>query len=378
MKIDFSRRLSKGYSLMASFPAAIYRLGRKRLGLLCPRALYYVVPGKGWVTDWVGYYITRNIATQFGWRACVTSTPHLLVDHIVHYGEMGAFLSRVGSRCNRQNTVVATIFHGARSSRFPVLAESVDRFVDNLHLLARVVTACRIMQERLIAWGASPEKVVRVPLGVDLSLFTPVSDRRKREVRRRMGVPDGAVCIGSFQKDGVGWGEGLVPKLIKGPDIFIQVVERLKAQYNLFVLLTGPARGYVKQGLKAAGIPYKHRMPSDFRDIVDFYRCLDLYLVTSREEGGPKAVLESLATGVPLVSTRVGLAPDVIQHGHNGLLADQEDIDALAEHVAELVESADLRRQLIAQGLRDIAPYDWSHIAAQYYHQIYLPLLGDT
>jgi glycosyltransferase involved in cell wall biosynthesis len=273
---------------------------------------------------------------------------------------------------------VATIFHGARSSRFPLLAESVNRFIDNLPLLARVVTACRIMEERLIAWGASPEKVVRVPLGVDLSLFTPVSDQRKREVRRRMGVPDGAVCIGSFQKDGVGWGEGLVPKLIKGPDVFIQVVELLKAQYNLFVLLTGPARGYVKQGLKAAGIPYRHQMLSDYRDIVDFYRCLDLYLVTSREEGGPKAVLESLATGVPLVSTRVGLAPDVIQHDHNGLLANQGDVDALAEHAAGLIENADWRRRLIAQGWKDIVPYDWSHIAAQYYHQVYLPLLGDT
>ncbi len=60
------------------------------------------------------------------------------------------------------------------------------------------------------------------------------------------------------------------------------------------------------------------------------YHALDAYLVASRQEGGPKSVLESMATGVPLVTTRAGQAPDLVVDGENGLLADVEDADALA------------------------------------------------
>jgi glycosyltransferase involved in cell wall biosynthesis len=119
-------------------------------------------------------------------------------------------------------------------------------------------------------------------------------------------------------------------------------------------------------------------MVADHRRLPDYYQCLDLYLVTSREEGGPKSVLEALATGVPLVSTRVGLAADVIQHGYNGLLAEPEDVETLAALVSQLVETPELATRLSQNGLRDIGPYDWGSIAARYYHELYRPLLDES
>ena len=62
-----------------------------------------------------------------------------------------------------------------------------------------------------------------------------------------------------WQKDGVGWRDGLEPKLIKGPDILLGAVERLRELVpELYVLLTGPARGYVIQGLERAGVAFRH------------------------------------------------------------------------------------------------------------------------
>jgi glycosyltransferase involved in cell wall biosynthesis len=66
------------------------------------------------------------------------------------------------------------------------------------------------------------------------------------------------------------------------------------------------------------------------------YQALDLYLITSRQEGGPKAVLESMASGIPLVSTRVGQGMDLIAHGRNGWVVDVSDIEALANSVLEV------------------------------------------
>ena len=50
-------------------------------------------------------------------------------------------------------------------------------------------------------------------------------------------------------------GDGVEPKLVKGPDVFLKGVAKLAVDHRLFVLLTGPARGYVKRGLDAIGVP---------------------------------------------------------------------------------------------------------------------------
>ena len=58
-------------------------------------------------------------------------------------------------------------------------------------------------------------------------------------------------CNWIFSKDGEGWGEGLIPKLIKGPDIFIETVKQIKQKkLKIFILLLGPVRGFVKKELK--------------------------------------------------------------------------------------------------------------------------------
>jgi len=59
-------------------------------------------------------------------------------------------------------------------------------------------------------------------------------------------------------------------------------------------------------------------------------------MVTSRQEGGPKAVLESMASGVPLVTTKVGQAMDIVIHGVNGWMVEPEDAEGLA-HFGEKI-----------------------------------------
>jgi glycosyltransferase involved in cell wall biosynthesis len=175
-------------------------------------------------------------------------------------------------------------------------------------------------------------------------------------------LPGSAFVVGSFQKDGVGWGEGLEPKLIKGPDVLLAVAERLAGQVpELHVLLTGPARGYVRAGLERLGVPYRHVLLPDVESVSQAYPAIDVCLVTSRDEGGPRAVLESMATRVPLVTTRVGQATDLVRHGETGWMVEAEDVDGLVAwttHVAEASRS-DLDRVLDAgRALAEACSYD--------------------
>lgn len=228
------------------------------------------------------------------------------------------------------NRVAVSYYHGARTGE-PGLAATFEGLRRRHERLQRLhVTHCA-MREFVLSSGVDPAKVVLIPIGVDLSIFRTRTPATRAAARGQLGLPPGATVIGSFQKDGVGWGAGEKPKLIKGPDILVEVIAQVRQRVpNLYVLLSGPARGYVRRRLEELRVPYKHVYPREYRDIGTLYHALDVYIVSSREEGGPKAVLEAMASGVPLVTTRVGQAADIVRHGENGWMVDVEDVPALA------------------------------------------------
>jgi glycosyltransferase involved in cell wall biosynthesis len=193
------------------------------------------------------------------------------------------------------------------------------------------------MRDLVLEAGVEPGSVHLIPIGIDIENFPLASQAQREAARAALDLPAGAFVVGSFQKDGVGWSEGLEPKLVKGPDVLVSALERVGSEMrDLHVLLTGPARGYVRAELERRGIPYRHVFAKDRAELARAYRALDAYLVTSRQEGGPKGVLEAMASGTPLVTTRVGQAQEIVVHGTNGWMVDVGDAEALAEWVIRL------------------------------------------
>lgn len=336
-------------------------------------SLYYVVPGVNWVLDWVGYYVTHYVQEQFGLHSQVVSSARDFTGQIVHYGSLWDVLANLDSRHTVRNITVGTIFHGQKEK--PEFQDALGRVLAGKDKFALLHTASQIMKQRLLNWGVPPEKLACIPLGVDLERFRPGSIRGKSDRRNELGIPEDAFCIGSFHKDGKGMGEGNAPKLIKGPDVLIEVLSKLNKKHKIFVVLSAPARGYVKTGLEKAGVPYLHLVEEDYHRIPRLYHALDLYLLTSREEGGPKGVLEALATGVPFVGTSVGMVPDVVTSGEDGLLTESENVDGLVNAVSQLIEQEKMRKQLAVNGLETVQAYGWPQIATRYFHEIYEPLL---
>lgn len=229
------------------------------------------------------------------------------------------------------------MFHGLPGTghtEFDELFARIERHKDRLQ---RIQVTHREMEEALVSVGIPQEILHRIPIGIDGRVFRPFEATERQRMRATLGIPGNAFVVGSFQKDGNGWGEGLEPKMIKGPDLFVDACSTLaKAHPNVFVLLSGPARGYVKEGLKKKGVPFVHRQFENPEEVGALYPALDAYLVSSRQEGGPNAVLESMATGVPLVSTPVGQATDLVKDGVNGFLVPKEDTDAMCEALLKI------------------------------------------
>jgi glycosyltransferase involved in cell wall biosynthesis len=232
-------------------------------------------------------------------------------------------------------------FHGRPGTDgYPEFDRAYEALRANAGRIDRVQVTHAEMEELVLGAGVSRERVFRIPIGVDLEHF-PLGEREPRD----------AFVIGSFVKDGVGMEAGLEPKLLKGPDVFIRVLERLRKTIPHFeVLLTGPARGYLRGELERIDVPYRHLVAQTRDELGQAYREVDVCLVTSRQEGGPKSVLEGMASGVPVVSTRVGQAAELIVDGDNGLLADVDDVEALALAVQRVRQDSSLRDRLRAAG----------------------------
>ena len=168
---------------------------------------------------------------------------------------------------------------------------------------------------------------VYLPLLVDTKLFRPIRETcSKMDLCTKYGIPYGAIqdkiVIGSFQRDSLG-SDLTAPKWQKGADVLIDLIKGLpRDKYVLF--LASPRRHYLIKECKKYGLPYYYFGKETVEDdlivnnhehavIADLYNLLDLYLIASRLEGGPTAVIEAAATRSPVFSTDVGLAPDYLE-----------------------------------------------------------------
>lgn len=146
-----------------------------------------------------------------------------------------------------------------------------------------------------------------IPYWCNDKLWFPQNKEKARK-ELRLGLTD--FIIGSFQRDTEGG--TLHPKLEKGPDIFCDYITRVSKIRDVHVLLGGWRRGYVIERLKEQKIRYTLLEKSSENMLRAMYNSCDLYVVSSRFEGGPQAVIECAAMNIPIISNNVGIASKVL------------------------------------------------------------------
>ena len=205
----------------------------------------------------------------------------------------------------QQKKVITTIHHivpwkmdQKLIQHYKILDQITDVFVTNQP----------ICKNTLSKYTSKPIKVL--PLWHNEGTWKIMNN--KDELRNKYNLGENDYLIGSFQKDteGAGIVEGkYFPKLEKGPDNFVKAVTLLKNKHpNLKVVLTGYRRQFIIQELKKNNIPYVYFEMPDFKKLNELFNCLDLYIVASRVEGGPRAINECSLLKIPLFSTDVGIA----------------------------------------------------------------------
>ncbi len=208
-----------------------------------------------------------------------------------------------------------------------------DQYVDLYHV------PCNMTYRQISSLTTKP--IFVKPFWINDKLWHPISD--KSSLRKKYGIGENEFIIGSFQRDTEG-SDLYSPKLEKGPDIFCDIViDAHKKDPDLTVILAGWRRQYVMRRLKDAKVPYRYSELPGFQMLNELYNIIDLYIVSSRYEGGPQAVLECALTRTPIISTPVGVAPevlsvhDIIIPGAVGSLRRPTDVDFAAESVKGLI-----------------------------------------
>lgn len=271
----------------------------------------YICEKQDWVIHWEGKSIASRInSVARNNYMLVTHKVHLVRSPIIHFGSQ--YMWEIWKDLIPPKTIVIVNFYHGKPSDGTDVAKHIVNFIKNNHKINLILVANSIVFKRLIDWGIPKNKIKKIFLGVDSNLFFNHDSKSKLIIRHELGLDQNSLVIGSFQKDGVGWKSGRKPKLIKGPDIFTEVLRIISITNKITVLLTGPSRGYVVSRLKKFGIEYKHVQLKDYSKIPIYYQALDCYLITSREEGGPKGLVESIASGIPVLTTPVGMAYDVL------------------------------------------------------------------
>jgi glycosyltransferase involved in cell wall biosynthesis len=166
---------------------------------------------------------------------------------------------------------------------------------------------------------------VLVPYTTDVGRFRRLSadDPSVQALRDRWNIPRDRYLIGNFHRDSAGY-DLTIPKRVKGPDILAEIIRALhRRQCPMHLVLAGPRRHWLRTRLDQWGIPYtfvgqlipeddyeQNLLPHDTLNTL--YNLLDLYVVSSRSEGGPRSSMEAAAAQCKIISTRVGLAEDLL------------------------------------------------------------------
>jgi glycosyltransferase involved in cell wall biosynthesis len=283
---------------------------------------------------------------------------------VLHHPLPGALALGVARRAGvRVIAVVHSPWHEEYEVRHPGRADrvlsAVRRRVERsvLHRVDRVCALSGFMGARVAAVHGLPSEAIRiVPGGVDRDRFAPVADRRAR--RARLGLPDEAPVLFCLRN--------LEPRM--GIDVLLDAMPAVLAAHPGACLVIGgrgPLAAALQARASALGLGGAVRFVGFVAEaeLPAHYAAADVFVLpTQHLEGFGLVTLESLACGTPVVGTRVGATPELLEPLDPLLLTPAPSADAIARAVVAVLARRD-RATLAARCRAHTARYAWPQIA---------------
>jgi sugar transferase (PEP-CTERM/EpsH1 system associated) len=218
-------------------------------------------------------------------------------------------------------------------------------------LIDQYIAVNRELADHLIsAVGIPRERVTPIYNGVDTVRFRP------RAGCRPMLGPPGFVCEDSVVIGTVGRAQPVKNQecLVRAFLYLVGSSAAMRQKLRLVLLGDGPLLDGLRKMLEDDGAAHLAWLPGERPDIAECVRAMDLFVLPSLGEGTSNTILEAMASGLPVVATRVGGNPELVSDGQTGRLVQSNDAEAIAGSILEYAEDPALRKEHGAEGRRAV------------------------
>jgi glycosyltransferase involved in cell wall biosynthesis len=259
--------------------------------------------------------------------------PHIIHTHraVLHYA--------LPAVVRRARTVVHTV-HNLADMEVPWTARAAHRLMFAAGA-SSVAIGDAVAKSFAAMYGLHPRRTI--PHGIPVAQFArspaPRSDWRARE-----GVPEDVLVLACVAR--------LSPQ--KNLGCLLEAFARIEGRRLPWLVIAGegPLRADLELRAKALGVGARVRFLGARRDVAEVLRASDIFVLSSEWEGNPLCVMEAMAAGLPVVSTRVGGVPELVRHDETGVLVSPGDANALSAAIQRVLRDAEMRASM---GLRAAA-----------------------
>lgn len=186
--------------------------------------------------------------------------------------------------------------------------------------------------------GIPDSRIHYIPNGVDTGEFRPRHPEEKLRQRSDLGVADKFIVSFVGRLDPV-----------KGIEVLLEAWKDVVSENpnaHLFIIGTGPQKMELVTYASEAGISKHVEFVGKVQDVRAFLGASDIFVLPSLSEGVSNALLEAMATELPVIATSVGGTKELIKDGINGILIPPEDSGAISRSITHLINDVDLRLEL--------------------------------
>lgn len=266
------------------------------------------------------------------------------------FAVLGRYLSGEKTRLilSERSTVIG--------SREGILQEALRRFAIRFLYgnAERIVVNSDAMSSQFTGhFGFPPERVRTIynPLDIETIMAQSLGETAIVAAMGNVGI---IVGMGRFSRE-------------KGFDLLIRAMSRVRAPARLLLLGEGRDENKLRKLADKLGVSEKVEFLGFRKNPYPVLRGATMFVLPSRYEGFPNALVEAMTLGLPCIATRCPTGPEeIIKDGESGLLVPVDDPVAMADAIDRLLADSELQRRLAAMGLERVKEFDAPSIIRQY------------
>ncbi len=292
--------------------------------------------------------------------------------HVVHtHNSKAGFVGRLAAAMARVPVIVHTVhgfaFHDQEPRWRQVLFLNLERLAS--HWCQKMI----FISQPLLDWGLKEhivprEKTVKIYSGIQLEHFHPVDRDEKNRIREKWKLRPEEAVIGIVSKLWEGKGHATLIEAVK------ELTKDIK-DVRLVIVGEGYLQDELVKHVARLGLGDRVLFTGFQMDVSEIIATFDVAVLPSFFEGMGRVILEAMAMAKPVVASRVGGIPDLVEDGRNGFLVQPGDVKALAAAIKRLLTDKELAGEMGSRGRKMVDEKFNSDIMVRSIEEVYRHLL---